>query len=181
MQVTFYNSLDEMMEAIESARQAADARAKPWQAAVKVGDCFVVLYEGLTIYGVVLAQYEEKYLQHFRYTRCFSQAVPTGEYGDTHVSTIAAIIPPAIFAAAEQQGWPDLIVGSIVELEAVGTHKCTVTIAYPNVEGTSHTTVDRTWLQHMLTSANLTRLGDLVGKQVIFPPHAPSQLYLYKE
>ena len=41
MEVEFFDSLEEAQARLRQAMEAADARVKPWQAAVKVGDCFI--------------------------------------------------------------------------------------------------------------------------------------------
>jgi hypothetical protein len=40
MEVEFFDSLEAAQARLRQAMEAADARVKPWQAAVKVGDCF---------------------------------------------------------------------------------------------------------------------------------------------
>ena len=41
MEVEMFASIEEAMERLEKARQAADMRVKPWQAQVKPGNYFV--------------------------------------------------------------------------------------------------------------------------------------------
>jgi len=87
--------------------EAADARVKPWQAAVKVGDCFIADSgeEDLLVFGEVLEGYTEAHLRHYRFCRCFSVGCPEGEVGDVHVSTILAVVSRAFFEAMRQAGW----------------------------------------------------------------------------
>jgi len=64
---------DAVLEVLAQARlrqatEAADARVKPWQAAVKVGDCFIADSgeEDLVVFGEVLEGYQEAHLRHYR-------------------------------------------------------------------------------------------------------------------
>ena len=92
---------------LREAMEAADARVKPWQAAVKVGDCFIADggEEDLVVFGEVLEGYPEAHLRHYRFCRCFSVACPEGEVGDVHVSTVLAVVSRAFFEAMRQEGW----------------------------------------------------------------------------
>ena len=56
MEVEFFDSLEEAQARLRQAMEAADARVKPWQAAVKVGDCFIADggEEDLVVFGEVL-------------------------------------------------------------------------------------------------------------------------------
>jgi len=92
---------------LHQATEAADARVKPWQAAVKVGDCFIADSgeEDLVVFGEVLEGYQEAHLRHYRFCRCFSVACPEGEVGDVHVSTVLCLVSRAFFEAMRQEGW----------------------------------------------------------------------------
>ena len=105
MEVEFFATHEEAMARLEEARKAADARVKPWQAALKPGDRFINLAEDLVIFGEVLETYEEPRLKHYRFCRCFSVACPEGELGDVHVSTIAAVVSRAFFEGMREKGW----------------------------------------------------------------------------
>ena len=105
MEVEFFDTMEEAMDAMEDARKAADGRVRLWQAAVKPGNCFVSIDpDGLVIFGEVLESYKETRLQHYRFCRCFSVACPEGEVGDVHVSTILAVVSRAFFEAMRQAG-----------------------------------------------------------------------------
>jgi len=105
MEVEFFATHEEAMARLEEARKAADARVKPWQAALKPGERFIYLTEGLVIFGEVLETHEEPHLKHYRFCRCFSVACPEGELGDVHVSTVACRISRQFFEEMRKAGW----------------------------------------------------------------------------
>jgi hypothetical protein len=107
MDVEFFGSLEEAQARLREAMEAADARVRPWQAAVKAGDCFIADggEEGLLVFGEVLEGYQEAHLRHYRFCRCFSVACPEGEVGDVHVSTVLCLIGRELFEAMRQEGW----------------------------------------------------------------------------
>ena len=107
MKVEFFDSLEEAQACLRQAMEAADAHVKPWQAAVKVGDCFIADggEEDLVVFGEVLEGYTELHLRHYRFCRCFSVACPEGEVGDVHVSTVLCLVSRAFFEAMRQAGW----------------------------------------------------------------------------
>lgn len=110
MKVTAFDTLDEMMEAIDENRRAADSQVKPWQAAVKPGDYFVQTtpYDFL-IFGHVLKPHARFYKteqgRHYRFCKCFSVVCEDGEMGDVHVSQIALIISEETFLRYREKGW----------------------------------------------------------------------------
>ena len=108
MKVESFDSLEAAQQRLREAMEAADARVRPWQAAVGVGDCFVTDCggeEGFLIFGEVLKGYGEERLRHYRLCRCFSVACPEGEVGDMHVSTILCVIDRGVFELARLHGW----------------------------------------------------------------------------
>ena len=105
VEVEFFATHEEAMARIEECRKAADARVKPWQAALKPGERFIYLAEDLLIFGEVLETYEEERLKHYRFCRCYSVACPEGELGDVHVSVVLAPVSRAFFEAMREQGW----------------------------------------------------------------------------
>ena len=107
MKVEFFDTLEEAQARLREAMEAADARVKPWQAAVKVGDCFIADggEDGLLVFGEVLEGYIEVHLQHYRFCRCFSVACLEGEVGDVHVSTVLCRVSRVFFEAMRQAGW----------------------------------------------------------------------------
>jgi len=40
MNITFYHSMEDMLDALTEAMEAADEQVKEWQKAIKKGDCF---------------------------------------------------------------------------------------------------------------------------------------------
>ena len=94
MNITFYNSTEEMLDDLSRAMQEADSRVKPWQSEIKKGDCFWHDTEyGFQIYGEVLKKpYREKHLRHYRFCKCFSEACPDGEMGYVHTSVISGLL-----------------------------------------------------------------------------------------
>jgi len=108
MKVESFDSLEAAQQRLREAMEAADARVRPWQAAVGVGDCFVTDCggeEGFLIFGEVLKGYREERLRHYRFCRCFSAACPEGEVGDVHVSAILCVISREVFELARLHGW----------------------------------------------------------------------------
>ena len=125
-----FDSVDEMFDAVRRAGEEADKHVRPLQSGVSIGDHFAVLSdEGFTVYGEVLDPakptypcsvevaaeiaseaklYDEPHMRHYRFTRCFSVVCPEGECGDTHVSTIAALMTPEVFEYSRSLGWPSL-------------------------------------------------------------------------
>ncbi len=99
-EITSFDSVEEMMEAIEEARIAADEQVKDFQKAIKTGDHFLQLTEyGFWIYGEVLEEYKEERMKHYRFCKCYSEVCPAGELGDVHVSVISGQISKEAFTA----------------------------------------------------------------------------------
>ena len=125
MEIQFFDSVEEMFDEIHQAREAADARVKPWQAAIKLGDHFVRVEalggDLLTIYGEVIESpypedrevFAQPHMKHYRLTRCFSVACPEGEIGDVHVSSVQLLIDKETFELARLTGWPSLAGGEM--------------------------------------------------------------------
>lgn len=100
MQITMFDSFEDMMKAMDTARRMADSQVKPWQKKIKKGDYFIQQTEyGFPIFGEVLDTYQASHLKNFRFCFCFSEACPEGEKGDVHVSVITALIDEATFKA----------------------------------------------------------------------------------
>jgi hypothetical protein len=94
MNITFYNSTEEMLDDLSQAMLEADENTQEWQKAIKKGDCFWQETEyGFQIYGKVLKnRYREKHLKYYRLCKCYSEACPDGEIGDVHLSVISGIL-----------------------------------------------------------------------------------------
>jgi hypothetical protein len=104
MNITFYNSTEEMLDDLSRAMQEADEQVKLWQAEIKKGDCFWRDTEyGFQIYGKVLKkpfcssvtrrnENREEHLRHYRFCKYYSEVCPDGELGDVHVSVISGLL-----------------------------------------------------------------------------------------
>lgn len=99
MNITFYDDIEEMFDALKTAMEDADAEVKDWQKAIKKGDRFKHWTEyGFYIYGKVLRNAPRaKQLRNYRFCFCFSEACPDGERGDVHVSVVTELIDQANF------------------------------------------------------------------------------------
>ena len=108
MDVESFDSWEEMMQSLRRRREAADARALPWQAGITPGDYFRrESGYGFATYGEVLPDEQRRPadLRHFRFCRCYSVACPDGELGDVHVSVVARRLSAEQFQEARQRGW----------------------------------------------------------------------------
>ena len=94
MNITFYDSAEEMLDALTEAMEAADERVQEWQKTIKKGDCFWEKTEyGFNVYGEVLEDACcEEHLKCYRFCKCHSEACPEGEMGDVHMSSISGIL-----------------------------------------------------------------------------------------
>jgi len=122
--------MEDFFELERRAREAADQKVQPRQAALKVGDFFVRQAHGLTVYSEVLdaaalildgravedlteeerEEYEGvrdsyKEMENYRFTRSYSRVCPKGELGDVHVSTVSRVISREEFRAAQKNEW----------------------------------------------------------------------------
>ena len=98
MKITFYDTTEEMFDALQTAMEDADSEVKDWQKALKRGHCFRQETEyGFDIYGKVLEDNYEGDLQHYRFCFCFSEACPDGEQGDVHVSVVTELLDKSTF------------------------------------------------------------------------------------
>lgn len=107
MEVEFFDSLEEAQARLRQAMEAADGNVKPWQVAIRPGDCFIADSgeEDLVVFVEVLEGYSEPHLRHYRFCRCFSVACQEGELGDVHVSTVLCLVSRAFFEAMREEGW----------------------------------------------------------------------------
>jgi len=123
MDITFYDSYDEMQEDLGRAMREADARVRPAQAAIRPGQHFINFRYGLElpIFGEILdiktlgvdeeeqryidESYGQPHMRFYRPSRCYSMACPEGEIGDVHLSEVDAIIDPELFDYYRENGW----------------------------------------------------------------------------
>ena len=121
--ITFYDSFEDMIEAEQNAREAADARVQSWQQECRAGDILVsdpgygfpifhemldnekIVKDNLWKYGddyedegiYLLDTYNEPHMRNYRFTRSYSVVVPEGEYGDIHLSIAIGKISRDVF------------------------------------------------------------------------------------
>ena len=82
MNITFYNSTEEMLDSLSQAMQVADEQVKPWQSQIKKGDYYMQETKyGFNIYGEVLKNaYRQRNLRNYRFVKAYSLACSDGEY-----------------------------------------------------------------------------------------------------
>lgn len=127
--VTSYNSLEEMGDAMDKALRRANAAVRPAQAAIGYGDYWAQIAEneGLVVFGRIWtieegiaasircgadeeeAAWEARWsaAQHaegFRFGIAYSVACPEGELGSTHIVDMVPITKE-VFEAAQANGW----------------------------------------------------------------------------
>jgi hypothetical protein len=123
MTITFYGSVEEMLEDLGRAMKEADAKVRPVQAGIKSGQYFINYHRDLDlfVFGEILdisklgydeeeqkfidQQYAQPHMRYYRPTKCYSVACPEGEIGDIHLSTISAIIDQELFGFYQENGW----------------------------------------------------------------------------
>jgi hypothetical protein len=130
MNVTFYDSLEEMSAAVAKAREDAAPFVQPFQRAVKAGDFYLHFnpeYE-LVVYGEILDPvesdraaggddeeleylrnlYAQPHMADFRFARAHSPMCEDGELGDIHLTTIHKMLSKAQFEQFKALNWPQL-------------------------------------------------------------------------
>jgi hypothetical protein len=123
--------VDDLLAEEEQNRLAADENVRPEQL-LEAGDFFLRLAHGIRIYGKILdvgefyldgrtvdaldedereeydeevAQYKQPHMRFYRFTKCYSQACPSGELGDIHLSTVTRKLTAGEFEAAKKTSW----------------------------------------------------------------------------
>jgi hypothetical protein len=131
-EVQTYDTFEDMLAHIDQQVEAAKANTLPRQNEITYGDYWMGEWQGILIFGKImtLAELEAGYdqydsspeeIQHereatesayndgFRFGTAYSQVVPEGELGDTHVSTMVPITADE-FESAQKLFWsPDTI------------------------------------------------------------------------
>ncbi|MBU0515442.1 MAG: hypothetical protein KJ621_11775 [Proteobacteria bacterium] len=131
VKVTFYDSFEEMMEAEQEARAAADVRVQPWQEKSRADEILVsdsgydfpifheildpekIVGENLKKHGDeyedegiwFLDLYREPHMKCFRFARNYSEACPEGELGDFHLSVAFGKIRREAFEELKERGF----------------------------------------------------------------------------
>lgn len=103
-----YLESDDPFRTLAELKNAADARILPWQNALKKGDRFFYYSAEaeVVIWGEVLEDQTDPEMFGYRFCRCYSPIVPTGEMGDVHVSVIHRVVSSDVFEMARATGWP---------------------------------------------------------------------------
>lgn len=131
VEIQIFNSFREMMEAEQKAREAADARVRPWQLRARSGDILVSLpYDDLPVFHELLDNekmvkeylwkygdsfekegiytldiYNEPHMKNYRFCRNYSKLVPQGELGDIHLSVTIGKISRECFNDLREKGF----------------------------------------------------------------------------
>ena len=130
--ITFYDSDEEMWEHEAKARKLADERVNPWHLKVRAGDILVsdpgygfpIFHEVLDnekIVGDNFKKYGDDYEDegvyildtycfnpepwNYRFCRSYSEVCPNGELGDIHLSIALGKIPRDIFEDIRDNGY----------------------------------------------------------------------------
>jgi len=121
--ITFFDSFEEMIDAMVKAQEQADSTVRPAQAEIKPGQHYInnKIEYGFAIFGEILDitelgtdpdeqkyindTYSQKHMKYYKPSRAYSVACPMGEVGDVHLSEIDAIIDSELFDWYKQHGW----------------------------------------------------------------------------
>jgi len=117
MPIIPFDDFEKALEAIQRGKEAANARVQPWQEKMQVGDCYILVWGDLTIYGEIiespykedqklLARPENRYL---RFVRAFSKVCPDGEISTEHVANFALRISKDDVEWAREHNWPGIL------------------------------------------------------------------------
>ncbi len=107
MSIYAFDDSEDLFAQMRRDQEAADARVEPWQATIKPGDYVARPGPEFLIYSEILKDPEprETALQHYRFTRSYSIACPSGELGDIHISTIERKLSEDEFQVVKERGW----------------------------------------------------------------------------
>jgi hypothetical protein len=121
--ITFFDSWEDALEAERKAREIADSRVCSAQTEIKPGQYFINCRycPDLMIVGQILdyrrlgrdyeeqeyinATYEQPHMKFYRPTKAYSAACEWGELGDIHLSEVSAIIDEELFEFYRKNGW----------------------------------------------------------------------------
>jgi len=112
-----FNDLEKAWEYIRRGKEEANAHVQPWQEAMQVGDCYILVWGDLTIYGEIIeSPYKEDQElltrpenRNIRLVRAYSIACPDGEIGTEHVANFALRISKDDLEWAREHNWPDVV------------------------------------------------------------------------
>ena len=131
VEITTYDSVEEMMEDLGKAMDAADARVTEQQKKYRPGDIVMsdsgygfpifhdiqdiekMVGEGLRKYGddyeeegiYLLDLYREPHMRYYCFSKSYSECCPEGELGDFHVSQGLYRIPRQVFEEVKEKGF----------------------------------------------------------------------------
>lgn len=131
VEITFYDSDEDMWEDLGRAMKAADARVTEEQKKYRAGDIFLsdsgygfpifneildiekLVKDNLWRYGDdyedegidTLDLYREPHMKYYRFCRAYSEVVPEGELGDVHLSVGLYRIPKELFEEISARGF----------------------------------------------------------------------------
>ena len=129
--VTFYNSFEDMMNGLGKAMDTADARVTEQQKRYRPGDIVMsdsgygfpifhdlqdiekMVGEGFKKYGddhedegiYLLDLYREPHMRYYCFSKSYSEACPDGELGDFHISQGLYRIPREVFEELKDRGF----------------------------------------------------------------------------
>ena len=131
VEITTCESLEEMMEDLGKAMEAADARVREQQKKYRPGDIVMsdsgygfpifhdiqdiekMVGEGFRQYGddyeeeglYLLDLYREPHMRYYCFSKSYSECCPEGEWGDFHVSQGLYRIPRQVFKELKEKGF----------------------------------------------------------------------------
>lgn len=116
-----YDSIDDMLEALERGKVAADNAVQQWQSQLGPGDYFLYTSFGIPVFCEVLSAdddlsiADDSYIDHvggeytgnYRICRCYSSLTDKdeGEVTEVHIAKAEMKLPERIFERARRRGW----------------------------------------------------------------------------
>ncbi len=101
-----FDNWEEVLEALDRGRRAADQVTQKWQWDEVVLGCYIVrVAHGLVIFSEIEHDYAEPNMQGFVFGAHYSSVCPLGELGDVHRSAVLAVITKEQFEEAKSANW----------------------------------------------------------------------------